>query len=108
MTDNNNTQSSYCLKCKKQVDIKDAEVKLSKNNKRMMSGLCILCNTKTNKFLKNEISKLDGLVELKKKEDDKKENNNVQDNNVHEKINHIEHTIKKNIRIKKTQVIPFV
>ena len=108
MSENNNFEKSYCLRCKSQQDIKDVEIKLSKNNKRMMSGLCILCNTKTNKFLKNEISKLDELVELKKKEDDKKENNNVQDNNVHEKINHIEHTIKKNIRVKKNQVIPFV
>jgi hypothetical protein len=46
---------SFCLKCKSNQDIKDVEFKTTKNNRKMMSGLCSVCNTKTNKFLKKEV-----------------------------------------------------
>ena len=35
-----------CMKCKKQVEIKDGEEYISKNNMRMMKGICPECGTK--------------------------------------------------------------
>jgi hypothetical protein len=40
MSENNN-KVSFCLRCKTIVDIKDAEVKLTKNNRKMLSGNCV-------------------------------------------------------------------
>ena len=49
-----NENKNYCLRCKKKCDIKDVEIKTTKNNRRMMSGKCIICETKTNRFLKKD------------------------------------------------------
>jgi len=80
MSEENKTESSFCLKCKKHCDIKDSIVKTTKNNRMMMSGLCSVCNTRTNKFLKkqvenkvDEVKKEDVKVKWDEKEDDKKE-----------------------------------
>ena len=68
------SEISYCLKCKTVVDIKDAEVKLTKNNRKMLSGICVQCGTKTNKFLKKgDDNKVDEVVkEVEVVKEDKK------------------------------------
>ena len=40
-----------CMKCKKQVEIKDPEEKISKNKMRMMKGVCPHCGTKVSRIL---------------------------------------------------------
>ena len=71
------SESSFCLKCKKTVDVKDSEIKLTKNNRKMMSAKCTICSTRTNKFLKKEASKIEELIknDVKKevKQDEKDE-----------------------------------
>ena len=66
----NKTENSYCLKCKSKQPIKDVEIKTSKNNRKMLSGKCNICDTKVCRFIKKDKSemakKLDELV----KEDD--------------------------------------
>ena len=98
---------SFCLKCKSNQDIKDVEFKTTKNNRKMMSGLCSVCNTKTNKFLKKEV-KQDDKEEIKKEvkwdeNDDKKVDVVVKEevNKVDNLINHFERTIKKVRGVKK-------
>ena len=69
----------------------------------MMSGICSLCNTKTNKFLKknkDEVKEDDKVKEVEVKVEDKKEDDNKEDG-VKQMINHIEHKIKKVKGIKK-------
>jgi hypothetical protein len=72
-----NNQKNYCLKCKSNQDIKDVEVKTTKNNRRMLSGLCSVCNTKTCRFLKkgddNKVDEVVKEVEVVKDDEDKKE-----------------------------------
>ena len=40
-----------CMKCKKQVEIKDGEEKITKNNMRIILGLCPVCGTKVSRIL---------------------------------------------------------
>jgi hypothetical protein len=42
---------AYCLKCKKQQDVKDPKDKKTKNGRSMVSGTCSKCGTKVNKFV---------------------------------------------------------
>jgi hypothetical protein len=103
------TETSFCLRCKTIVDIKDAVIKTTSNNRKMMSGICSVCNTKTNKFLKK--NKEDDKKEDEKKEvkwdenydDDKKVDVVVKEevNKVDNLINHFERTIKKVRGVKK-------
>ena len=88
MSEENN--KSFCLKCKQNVDIKDVEFKTTKNNRRMMSGVCIQCNTRTCKFLKKE--QVDNKVDEVVKEDE------VKVENVKELIQHIENKIVKKVK----------
>lgn len=41
----------YCLKCKKQMEMKEVKEKTSKNGRKMVSGKCTNCSTKMNKFV---------------------------------------------------------
>lgn len=43
---------AYCLKCKKQQEMKNPQMKTTKNGRSMMSGECIKCSCKMNKFVK--------------------------------------------------------
>ena len=63
---------SFCLKCRQNKNIKDIEVKTSKNNRQMLSGVCMDCNTKTCKFLKREKTNINNKEEELKKEDEVK------------------------------------
>jgi DNA-directed RNA polymerase subunit RPC12/RpoP len=40
-----------CMKCKKQVEIKDPAERVSKNNMRMAHGVCPHCGTKVCRIL---------------------------------------------------------
>jgi hypothetical protein len=64
------SDNSYCLKCKKSVELTNVEIKETKNKRRYMQGNCSVCNCKCNKFLKKEKSEIAEKVEslLKEKE----------------------------------------
>ena len=47
--------TTYCLKCKKKQDIKDIEIKTTKNNRRYQQGKCSICGCLCNRFLKGEM-----------------------------------------------------
>ena len=40
-----------CMKCKKQVEIKDPKERVTKNKMKMMMGLCPKCGTKVSRIL---------------------------------------------------------
>ena len=40
-----------CMKCKKQVEIKDPQERVTKNNMRMAGGTCPHCGTKVSRIL---------------------------------------------------------
>lgn len=42
---------AYCMKCKKQVEVKDAVEAVAKNGRPMIKGVCPECGTKVNKFV---------------------------------------------------------
>ena len=44
----------YCVKCKKKNPTNDITNKTSKNGRNMISGLCSVCNTKCNQFIKSD------------------------------------------------------
>ena len=70
MTEN----SGYCLKQKATKEMKDVEIKKTNNNRSYMSGICVECGCKMNKFIKKEPSKIsDKLDELVKEDVIKKE-----------------------------------
>ena len=58
MEDQNNEilNQSYCLKCKCKNQVKDVVEKTTKNNRKYIQGLCSVCNTRVNQFLKNDKS----------------------------------------------------
>jgi len=41
-----------CMKCKKPVNVKDVKVVKTKNGRSMEKGICVVCGTKTCKFVK--------------------------------------------------------
>jgi len=43
---------AYCVKCRCQRAISSVEIKTTKNNRRMQTGICNTCGTKVCKFLK--------------------------------------------------------
>ena len=45
---------AYCVKCKTKRHMKEAKEKVAKNGRHMMSGLCSVCNTKMNLFIKTD------------------------------------------------------
>jgi Domain of unknown function (DUF5679) len=44
---------AYCVKCKTKRTIKDGTIGTTKNNRKIMKGLCSNCGTKMNRFLSN-------------------------------------------------------
>ena len=42
---------AYCMKCKKQVEVKDPQETVTKNGRPLVKGTCSVCGTKVNKFL---------------------------------------------------------
>ena len=74
MEDNKDIKSQYCLKCKKVCELKNVEVKKSKNNRNYQVGNCIDCDVKSCRFLKNEKSQIAKKMEtLLENNDQKKE-----------------------------------
>ena len=61
--------TAYCLKCKLKREMKDGEIKKTVNSRNYLSGLCIVCGCKMNKFLKKELCKIEQINEQFKKED---------------------------------------
>jgi hypothetical protein len=45
---------AYCVKCKAKRAMKDAQVITKENGRRQAKGLCPVCGTKMNLFLKSE------------------------------------------------------
>ena len=43
--------TSYCLKCRKKIEVKDSEEIITKNNRNAIRGVCPICGTKVFKFL---------------------------------------------------------
>lgn len=106
MSENDKTENnkSHCLKCKSTQDIKDAEVKISKNNRSMLCGICVQCGTKCCRFLKKEKSEISKKLEEYLIEDKKVDDNvdDKKDDTVKDKVELIEKKIKnvkrKNIK----------
>jgi hypothetical protein len=44
----------YCLKCKKKTETKDQEETTSKNNRKMLKGICVVCGTHKSQFIKGK------------------------------------------------------
>lgn len=42
---------AYCVKCKSKSAMKDVVEKVAKNGRKMLSGVCVKCATKMNKFV---------------------------------------------------------
>jgi len=45
---------SYCVKCKTKREMKNVEVVTKENGRRQAKGVCSVCGTKMNLFLKSE------------------------------------------------------
>lgn len=45
---------AYCMKCKAERTVKDAQVITTKNGRRAAQGVCPVCGTKMFKFLPKE------------------------------------------------------
>lgn len=56
--------TSYCLKCKNKKEMKNPTIKTNKKGNRYLSGNCVDCNCKMNKFLKKD-SKIEPVGETK-------------------------------------------
>ena len=60
--------NGFCLKCKKNCEFKNGEVKKSKNGRSYQTSICVDCGTKNCRFIKNEKSemkrKLESLLEV--------------------------------------------
>jgi len=55
---------SWCLKCKSKTNTNNEEIKSTKNNRLMKSGICEVCGTKKNQFIKGESK--EKVVKVKK------------------------------------------
>ena len=45
---------SYCLKCRKNKESKNAKVVRAKNERIMLLSKCVVCNSKKSKFVKQQ------------------------------------------------------
>ena len=45
---------SYCLKCRKNTEIKNPKVVKTKNGRTMLSSNCAVCGCKKSKFIKEQ------------------------------------------------------
>jgi len=61
----------YCVKCHKKTNTKNEEIKTTKNGRLMKSGICEICGTKKNQFIKGEpiekVEKKEKVVKINKK-----------------------------------------
>ena len=48
---------SYCLKCRKNTESKNAKVVRTRNGKIMLLSKCAVCNSKKSKFIKEQEAK---------------------------------------------------
>ena len=46
--------SSYCLKCRKNTEIKNPKVATTKNGRIMLLSECVVCDSKKSKFIKEQ------------------------------------------------------
>ena len=49
---------SYCLKCKKNTESKNAKVLKASNGKAMILSKCVICGSKKSKFIKAQQAKV--------------------------------------------------
>ena len=52
---------TYCLSCEKDTKNIDPRIVKTKNNKRVMSSKCSICNNKKSKFISQGIGLFDSL-----------------------------------------------
>lgn len=45
---------AYCIKCKTKRSIKNGDVKVTKNGRKVAQGTCPVCGTKVNRFLSSK------------------------------------------------------
>ena len=48
---------TYCLKCRKDTENKDAKIVKTENDRLMMSSKCAACGSKKSRFLKKQEAK---------------------------------------------------
>ena len=48
---------SYCLKCRKDTENINSKVLKTSNGRTMLLSNCIICNSKTSRFIKNQEAK---------------------------------------------------
>lgn len=51
----------FCLKCKQKTNTKDIERVITKNNRNMLKGICLVCGSKKSTFISN--TEGDGLAD---------------------------------------------
>jgi len=62
------TDTLYCFTSKQQENFKDGNIIICANGRRRMEGLCLICNKKHSKFIKNENTTNENTTnEIKKK-----------------------------------------
>jgi len=47
----------YCAKCRRFMETKDMKQRTTKNNRQMLQGICVVCETKNSKFIKSQEAK---------------------------------------------------
>ena len=52
---------TYCLSCKKDTENIDSKIIKTKNNKRVMSSKCSICNNKKSEFISQRSGLFDNL-----------------------------------------------
>ena len=52
-------ETGYCVKCRCVRPLRDVEIVITKNNRRMQKGICGTCGTKVCKFLKMAVNQED-------------------------------------------------
>jgi len=52
----------YCVKCKRKTETKDTRNVISKNNRPMLRGICVVCGTTKTQFVKGTASNGGDLV----------------------------------------------
>jgi len=64
----------YCVKCKDKREMNNPVEKLSKTNRLMLQGTCIVCQTKVNKFIKDSTKSSIKNNNKNKESNERKEN----------------------------------
>ena len=45
-------ETAYCLKCQQKHQLSNSNITTTKTGKKILKGICSVCGTKCNKFLK--------------------------------------------------------